>query len=256
MSDPNIFGQVDIAFLCVLAFVTFFVGLVYYLRKEDKREGYPMEYASTRGGMKRTEGFPAMPAPKTFYRPQGLPPVLAPNPETPKGFEDQLDRLGRGLPLIPGPDPLLEGIGAAARATNRENKPDLDIEGAPKIAPLSQWPAYYVAAGDPDPRGWPMMSGDDVRVGTVTDLWFNKAEFFLRYFAFESSEDGMVRLAPAFFAEADPHHRIVKAMTLTATDMARAPLTASLDQVTMREEDEINAFYSGGMRYSQGGHGA
>ena len=40
MSDPTIVGSIDIAELVFLAFVLFFIGLIFYLRREDRREGY------------------------------------------------------------------------------------------------------------------------------------------------------------------------------------------------------------------------
>ena len=39
MSDPTIVGSIDIAELVFLAFVLFFIGLIFYLRREDRREG-------------------------------------------------------------------------------------------------------------------------------------------------------------------------------------------------------------------------
>lgn len=51
----------DFAQLMLYAFWIFFFGLVYYLRREDKREGYPL--VSERGPV---TGFPATPGPKQF----------------------------------------------------------------------------------------------------------------------------------------------------------------------------------------------
>ncbi len=51
------------------AFWVFFAGLIIYLRREDKREGYPLE--SDRSESIKVQGFPAMPEPKTFLLPHG-----------------------------------------------------------------------------------------------------------------------------------------------------------------------------------------
>ena len=40
---PNLTPGIDVALLVFWAFVLFFVGLVFYLRREDRREGYPLE---------------------------------------------------------------------------------------------------------------------------------------------------------------------------------------------------------------------
>ena len=54
-------SNIDVAQIAIWLFWIFFFGLVYYLRREDHREGYPMEDA---GGTK--EGWPA--APKKSYK--------------------------------------------------------------------------------------------------------------------------------------------------------------------------------------------
>ena len=66
--ESNVVGNLDVAILCVIAFVTFFVGLVVYLRREDKREGYPVEVSGFMGRTHSAEGFPAVPRPKLFYK--------------------------------------------------------------------------------------------------------------------------------------------------------------------------------------------
>lgn len=53
--------HLDGAQIVLYAFWLFFFGLVYYLRREDKREGYPLE--SERGPV---QGFPAVPETKVF----------------------------------------------------------------------------------------------------------------------------------------------------------------------------------------------
>lgn len=58
--------NMDFAQLMLYAFWIFFFSLVYYLRREDKREGYPLE--SSRGPIK---GWPAPPPPKTYISRDG-----------------------------------------------------------------------------------------------------------------------------------------------------------------------------------------
>ena len=43
MDDMTIVGTYDVAELVFYAFVLFFLGLMVYLRREDRREGYPLE---------------------------------------------------------------------------------------------------------------------------------------------------------------------------------------------------------------------
>ena len=55
----------DGAQIALYAFWLFFFGLIIYIRREDKREGYPLE--SPQGPR---EGWPAMPEKKTYiHRP-------------------------------------------------------------------------------------------------------------------------------------------------------------------------------------------
>ena len=57
--------RLDGAQIALYVFWLFFGGLIYYIRREDKREGYPLE--SPQGPR---EGWPKMPEPKTYiHRP-------------------------------------------------------------------------------------------------------------------------------------------------------------------------------------------
>jgi photosynthetic reaction center H subunit len=61
-------NSIDVAQLAIWLFWAFFAGLVFYLRREDKREGYARDFENP-GGV--AHGFPAPPGPKTFiHRPE------------------------------------------------------------------------------------------------------------------------------------------------------------------------------------------
>ena len=55
--------SIDLAQIALYAFWIFFFGLLYYLRREDKREGYPLT-RETDGST--VNGFPMPPGPKQF----------------------------------------------------------------------------------------------------------------------------------------------------------------------------------------------
>lgn len=78
----------DVAQVTLYAFWIFFAGLIFYLRREDKREGYPL--VNDRSDRVVVQGFPPVPEPKTFHFPHGEAPVTVPRGETP-----------RALPAIP-----------------------------------------------------------------------------------------------------------------------------------------------------------
>ncbi len=83
METGAITNQIDVAQLVLYAFWIFFFGLILYLRREDKREGYPLE--SDRSGRVKVQGFPRIPSPKTFRLDDGTmryaPRAEAPEPE-------------------------------------------------------------------------------------------------------------------------------------------------------------------------------
>ena len=59
----NFTPYMDITQMVLYAFWFFFFGLILYLRREDKREGYPL--VSNEEG-RIVQGFPAYPGPKEF----------------------------------------------------------------------------------------------------------------------------------------------------------------------------------------------
>ena len=60
---------VDVAQVVLYAFWIFLAGIIIYLHREDKREGYPLE--SERSGNIVVQGWPAVPAPKTYLLADG-----------------------------------------------------------------------------------------------------------------------------------------------------------------------------------------
>jgi photosynthetic reaction center H subunit len=56
-------SNIDFAQVLLYAFWLFFAGLIYYLRREDKREGYPLD---PDGRPIRVQGWPPMPGEKLF----------------------------------------------------------------------------------------------------------------------------------------------------------------------------------------------
>jgi hypothetical protein len=69
MPSTGITDHFDIAFISLYVFWLFFAGLVFYLHRESKREGYPL--VSDRPKRIRVVGFPDLPPPKTFLTADG-----------------------------------------------------------------------------------------------------------------------------------------------------------------------------------------
>ena len=69
MPTGAITGYVDVAQVVLYAFFIFFAGLVFWIRREDRREGYPLE-AETVGRRKAPDPV-LIPKPKAFHLPGG-----------------------------------------------------------------------------------------------------------------------------------------------------------------------------------------
>jgi photosynthetic reaction center H subunit len=237
----------DVAQLTLYAFWIFFAGLIYYLRREDKREGYPLE--STRARNIRIEGWPPIPKPKTFILPHGgvavAPKGTAVAAETPA-----LGTARPGSPLEPTGNPMIDGVGPASYV-NREAVPDLTIDGHPKIVPMRIATEFSVEERDPDPRGLPVIGADGEVGGVVTDIWVDRAEPQIRYLEAEVKAPAGPRrvLVPINLTRITTQS--VKVQSILGRQFADVPGLLSPDQITLREEDKICAYYAGGNLYAE-----
>lgn len=248
METGAITSYIDVAQVTLYAFWIFFAGLIFYLRREDKREGYPLEVEGA-GRIKTSIGFPAFPGMKTFLTIHG--------PRTVPSFANDRPNVALapvapwpGAPMQPTGNPMLDGVGPASWA-DREDKPELNFEGIPAIVPLRITPATTIAEEDPDPRGMPVIAGDRKVAGKVTDLWVDRAEALIRYL--EVEVDGIAGrrvLVPITMARVNATRGAVTVQSIFARHFADVPAIASPDQVTKREEDKIAAYFAGGTLYA------
>jgi len=242
MNRGAITDYIDVAQLVLYAFWIFFAGLVWYLRREDKREGYPLE---TEDGA-AVAGFPSLPTPKSFLLADGSV-VQAPRAEGAQPPLAAVPLAGHaGAPLVPTGDPMRDGVGPAAYAL-RADKPDLTLEGEPLIAPLRRAPEFGVDAEDPDPRGMTVLGADEEAAGTVSDLWIDRAEPQIRYFEVDIGTRRV--LLPGTMARVDADRRRIRVKSIRAAQFAGVPALANPDQVTRLEEDKIMAYYASGHLY-------
>lgn len=246
MSTGAITGYIDVAQLVLYAFWLFFAGLIIYLRREDKREGYPLD--SERSGNIRHVGFPNLPAAKTFTLPHGGGKRLAPRgPEKAYDLAAVPTAPWPGAPIHPTGNPMVDGIGPAAYAI-RPQTPDLTDDGRPKIVPLRADDHYSVAARDPDPRGKPVFGADGVQAGTITDIWVDRSEPQIRYL--EMDADGRQVLIPMNFVNLRRNGQQVRVSAILGKHFADVPALANPEQITLQEEDQICAYYGGGTLYA------
>ena len=246
MKTGAITGYFDVAQVVLYAFWIFFAGLLIYLRREDKREGYPLE-SDRSGGRIRVQGFPAMPSPKTFKMSDGR------TIQAPRAEHDARPIMAKptsghlGSPLQPTGNPMLDAVGPAAYA-ERANHPDRTFDGSAAIVPMRAAPGFTVASEDPDPRGWSVVGCDGQSGGTVSDLWVDRAEPQIRYFEVQTGARRV--LLPMTFSKIDASKKRINVNSILGSQFATVPGTSSPDQVTLREEDQITAYYAGGTLYA------
>jgi photosynthetic reaction center H subunit len=273
MEKGAITQYVDVAQVVLYFFWVFFLGLIWYLRREDKREGYPLAYE--RIDTAPYLNFPAIPSPKTFFLPHGGGSVQAP-----RGSDPQIDYRAEpiapfiGAPLDPIGEAMKSGAGPGAYAL-RADTPDLTLEGLPKIVPLriatgeklvthatqgtetapepphsGHYKHYTLSPRDPEPRGMAVVGADGRVAGTVTDVWIDVSEVLIRYLEVSVPGAPATVLLPMTFASIDGRRGEVHVNAILAAQFADVPKIKTANQVTFLEEDQICAYYGAGTLYA------
>jgi photosynthetic reaction center H subunit len=237
---------IDLAQIVLYLFWIFFACVIFYLLRENKREGYPLD-TNRLSNRVQVQGWPGMPSPKT-YKLAGGGEFTAPNNlrDTRPVAAEPMARHG-GAPLVPTGNPMLDGVGPAAYA-ERADVPDLTTGGKPKIVPLRAATDYHVDSRDPDPRGLPVIGADGVVGGTVVDAWVDRSESLLRYLEVEVAGGGR-RLLPVNFSRVSK--RQVRVQAILGSQFKDVPALRSTEQVTLLEEDKVCAYYGGGTLYAE-----
>lgn len=252
MQTGAITGYIDVAQVVLYVFWVFFAGLILYLVRENKREGYPLDNEGSRFVI--ASGYPDPPAPKTYLLPHGKGTVVAPNGvgDTRPVAAEPIEPFP-GAPLEPTGNPMVDGVGPAAWAL-RKDEPEVDYEGRPNIVPMRVANEFKIAEDDPDPRGMPVVAADGEIAGTVVDLWVDRPEPQIRYLEVEvagATASGKRRvLVPMTMARVNKSRGYVEVVSVLARHFAEAPEVKADDQVTKLEEDRICAYFGGGTLYA------
>ncbi|MGV8938207.1 MAG: photosynthetic reaction center subunit H [Allorhizobium sp.] len=246
-------GSLDVAQVVLYAFWVFFAGLIWYLRQEDRREGYPLEEDVT--GRYNKHPFLFVPPKKTFVLPHGQG-----TKQVPDFVRDTRTLAARriapapGYPIEPIGNPLLAGVGPGSWA-ERAEKPDMTAHGDARIVPMRVAEGFSIAKGDVDPRGLFVLGCDRQQAGIVTDVWVDRAEYVIRYYEVAVGAGEMARnvLLPNNFVVVQRgrggiRHLYVHA--ITSEQFADIPATAKPETVTLREEDKIMGYFGGGLLYA------
>ncbi len=276
MPEGALTSYMDTAQVVIWAFWFFFFGLVFYLRREDRREGYPLEYDAS-GKIEKT-GWLWIPPAKTFKLFHGGQ-TQAPNfKRDTRPLKAQRAAPWSGAPYVPtGKNPLLDCIGPSAYA-ERPDRPELDLHSQPKIRPMRTQKDFTMEKSSPDPRGWPVVGADGKVAGKISDLWVDAPEIMVRYYEVElagrapvaapaqtkagaqgkaataaaaPAAGGKRVLLPVNLAHVSKARKQVEVAAISSDLFAEVPATGKPDQVTMLEEEKISAYYGGGFLLAQ-----
>ncbi len=258
-NNPVFAGNFDTASLIFGTFVAFFFGLILYLRREDRREGYPLEDDVT-GKTESLGGLVFTAQPKTFLL-SGGGSVIKPD-YTRDGPVANLRQTTRtpGSPFEPVGDAMSAGVGPGSYA-QRSKAPEQMFHGGPKVVPMRVAEAFWIDGKLDDPRGMIVVAADYVQAGVVTDCWVDQAEALIRYLEVElSAETGaagrrvLLPMTMAILKKSNrPVERRVKVQSILAKQFAGVPQLSNPTSVTVDEEERIAAYYGGGLLYATPG---
>lgn len=246
MQTGAITNYIDVAQLVLYAFWIFFAGLIYYLHRENKREGYPLE--SDMPGKARVVGFPGLPSPKVYRLADGTS-VTVPRPAEVAGTVSTAPGGDyAGAPTTSIGARMRAGVGPGAYAQRRAIV-DVTIDGTPRIVPLRSDPEFGTSRHDVDPRGLPVVGSDGVTGGVVRDVWVDRSEVIVRYLEIEvGAGPGNNVLLPMNFARVGRRQIVVD--SIMGVDFAGVPRTRDADRVTLLEEERVMAYYGAGTLYA------
>lgn len=237
---------IDLAQIVLYLFWIFFAGVIYYLLRENKREGYPLVSDSRSAGRVQVQGWPGIPSPKTYRMMNGSE-LSVPNDKVDtRGINGTPVDRHPGAPLEPTGNPMLAAIGPGAYAL-RADVPDRTRNGEIKIVPLSTATDFHLDTRDPDPRGLAVVGADGVVGGTVVDAWVDRAESLVRYLEIDVGA-GVRRLLPMNFARVG--RRGVTVRAILGNQFGDVPALRSTAQITLLEEEKVCAYYGGGTLYA------
>lgn len=246
-----IVGSLDVAQVVLYAFWIFFAGLIWYIRQEDRREGYPLE--DDVSGRYSKDPWLFVPDKKTFLLPHGQGKVQVPDLKR-DNRPLKAKRVSRtsGSPMEPEGNPLLAGVGPGSWA-ERSDTPDLTAHGDARIVPMATAEGFDIAGGESDPRGMQVMGCDRKTAGTVKDVWVDRAEHLIRYYEVALEGGAGTVLLPNNFVvikKGKGARRSLYVHAITSEQFAHVPPIAKPDTVTLLEEDKIAGYFGAGLLYA------
>lgn len=241
-------AYIDLAQVTLYVFWIFFAGLLYYLRQEDKREGYPLIPDTGSNQLTKT-GIPSPPVPKTYLLRGGATKTVPSTGNDRPNVALAPTANWPGAPYVPTGNPFTDGVGPGSYA-QRADVPELTLDNLPTIAPLRAAKGLFLDPRDPNPVGMSVIGCDGQVGGVVTEVWVDRAEILARYLEVELSKGKKRVLLPVPFALIDFPKGRVSVDAIRGDQFAGVPTTSKSDQVTKLEEDKICAYYGAGTLYA------
>ena len=247
MPIGSITYHIDFAETALVLFALGFLGIVVFLRRLDKREGYPMKASPF--DPQPLLGSPLPLDPKTYLLNEGGTTVAPHHYAQPPTAVVPLYGFG-GTPLSPVGNPLLAALGPGAWVMRR-NEPMLTEKGELMLQPLRKLEEWSVEQGEADPRGMAVFDRRYLEIGTVHDVWVDQSIKILRLLEVELRPGlaaGRV-LVPIFHTVIHEKAREVRVTALEAHQFADLPMPARPDEITAREDERLNAYFAAGYFY-------
>jgi photosynthetic reaction center H subunit len=123
-----------------------------------------------------------------------------------------------------------------------------------KIRPFRVATNFDVNVADRDPRGFALVGANGVKVGTIKDLWIDRAEIIVRYLEAElnaaGGKPGRTVLVPVNFSKIDNRKGTVNVQALMGSQFGNVPELKNPDQITLLEEEKVTAYFGAGTLYA------
>jgi hypothetical protein len=124
---------------------------------------------------------------------------------------------------------------------------------ADRIIPLDQLDDYKVADGDPDVRGWDVLSADGQRIGEVDNLLVDTGAMKVRYLDVEMDDDLLEGgtdkhiLIPIGYARLDEEDDQIRVDSLDMARLGQLPEYRH-GALTREFETDLQTHFAGGLR--------
>ena len=176
-------AYMDVAQVTLYVFWIFFAALIFYLRREDKREGYPL--VSDAGGRRPVYGIPVAAGSQDLPAARRQDRVAAGLATTTVATSRwRRSRRGRARPTCRPAIRILDGVGPGSYA-DREDVPELTLDDHADHRAAARRQGHHPRSARSRSARHEGVGCDGQVGGTVVDVWVDRAEALIRYLEVE-----------------------------------------------------------------------